>query len=125
MRCSDDLNTAFRQALIGKKPGAYRIVDIVIDICYSVGKTHDITFESTWIAVLFMVQYSVTNFISQIETNAVFQFFNYSQALLVMLKTAGDERIKHGFTGMPEGSMPKIMPHGDGFSEVFVKKQTS
>src|SRR6478752_10828233 len=70
-----------------------------------------------------MSENAVAYLFSEIEPVTIFfEHIDHTQALLVVAKS-GPEATDRRLAGMSERGMAEIMPHADGFNQVFVEAQ--
>ncbi|MPN05154.1 hypothetical protein SDC9_152404 [bioreactor metagenome] len=71
-----------------------------------------------------MVENTVPHLEGQVETRAVvFEFFHDTEALHVVLKSAGKQLVEHVLAGVSKRRVPEIVPQRDCLRQVFVEPQ--
>jgi hypothetical protein len=106
--------------LFVKYSRADRIVNIVVDICDTVGKLYNLSFQRKRLSASRVVKNGISYLHGKIK---VFQLVRHTQGLLVVQKTVGAYLVKCTLTRMTEGCVTEIVAQSGGFCQVFVKPQ--
>ena len=112
----------FRNILFVKYSRTDRIVNIVVDICDTVGIFYDLTFQR----LCFKLARVVDNGVSYLHCKVkIFQLVRNTQRLLVVLKAVGAYFVKRSFARMTERGVAEVVSQSRRFRKVFVKTHTS
>ena len=116
----------FADFFFGDDAGTQRIINIVINVGNAVGKAHQAPFESGGFFSLGVAENPVAHLRGQVQASALFfEFFDHTHALLVVPKTGRIHIIKCALAGVPEGSVPQIVPQGDCLGQILIEPQSA
>jgi hypothetical protein len=116
---------SFRYIALDDDSGTQRVVNIVIDIRYSVGKPHDLPFESFRLLPCRVVEYPVAYLVCQVEPSAVVLYaIDDPQALLIMPESVFRNIIERALSRVSKRRMSEVVTERYRFGQIFVEPQS-
>ena len=118
--------TLNRQHLLCQYPRTYSIINIMIDICYFVWQTDNLSFQSRRFACTPMIQNAIPYFPCQIQSRAIFlQMLHHPNTLLIVTEWLGCILRECPFSNMTKRRMSKIMSQSNRLNQILIQKQRS
>ena len=116
-------NIILRQITFLYYAAPYRIVNVMIDICYTVTDLDDLSLQSHRHAFTSVIEDAVSYLECKVEAASpcsLLNTVNCPEALYIMSKTAGMNPVENCLSDMTERSMSKIMTESYCFCKIFI-----
>ena len=122
---SQKADALFRQIIYRNDTAADGIVNVMIDVGDTVAGLHHLPFQGERRDGTGVVEDAVPDFFCKIQPPPVrtagFQHIHHPQTLHIVAEAAGMDLVQDAFSGMPEGGVPQVVPHGDGLRQVLIE----
>ena len=113
-----------RQLLFAQHARRNGILDIVVQKRDMVGPAHAAALQGSGPVTFGVGHNAVAHLPGKVQPlAAALEFIHYAQALLVVRKPAGAQRIQRALARMAKRRVPQIMPQSDGLGQIFVQLQ--
>ena len=110
--------------VVGENARPDGVVNVVVDVGDLVGATHGLPLQRLRPVIPGVTQNAHADFIGQVQPLTVlFQNVHHSQALLIVAERLAKALAQNVLPGVAEGSVSQVMPHGNGFRQIFVQPQ--